>query len=139
MRLPQFLFAIMIGVINSWMPLTATADSPGQLQILWIDTEGGAATLIVTPAGESVLIDTGNPGVRDAERIVKAATREAGVKRIDHLITTHYHRDHFGGAAILSTLLPIGHVHDNGDFEGMPEPHRPECCRAQRWPAPDRA
>ena len=122
MRLPHFLFATLIGVINSWSPLTATADSPGQLQILWIDTEGGAATLIVTPAGESVLIDTGNPGVRDAERIVKAATREAGVKRIDHLITTHYHRDHFGGAAILSTLLPIGHVHDNGDFEGMPEP-----------------
>lgn len=100
------------------------AQSPLQkagLQIYWIDTEGGAATLIVTPAGESVLIDTGNPGVRDADRIVKVATRQAGLKRIDHLITTHYHRDHFGGAATLSTLIPIGHVHDNGDFEGMPE------------------
>ncbi|MCC6508145.1 MAG: MBL fold metallo-hydrolase [Pirellulaceae bacterium] len=97
------------------------AASPGQLQILWIDTEGGAATLIVTPAGESVLIDTGNPGVRDADRIVKVATRDAGVKRIDHLITTHYHRDHFGGAATLSKLIPIGHVYDNGNFEGMPE------------------
>ncbi len=73
------------------------ADSPRGLRILWIDTEGGAATLIVTPAGESILIDTGNPGVRDSDRIAKVATKEAGLKRIDHLITTHYHIDHFGG------------------------------------------
>ncbi len=90
------------------------------LSIYWIDTEGGAATLIVTPENESVLIDTGNPGVRDADRIFKVASR-AGLKRIDHLITTHYHRDHFGGAATLSKLIPIGHVYDNGKFEGMPD------------------
>ncbi len=97
------------------------ADSPRGLRILWIDTEGGAATLIVTPAGESILIDTGNPGVRDSDRIAKVATKEAGLKRIDHLITTHYHIDHFGGAATLAKRLPIGHVYDNGEFEGMPE------------------
>ncbi len=94
---------------------------PGQLDIWWVDTEGGGATLIVTPSGESILIDTGNPGVRDADRITRCATREAGLKRIDHLVTTHYHRDHFGGAATLSTMIPIGHVYDNGEFEGMPE------------------
>lgn len=95
--------------------------SDGQLRIYWIDTEGGAATLLVTPAGESILIDTGNPGFRDPERIAKLATREAGLKRIDHLIITHFHRDHFGGASTLSTMLPIGQVHDNGKFEGMPD------------------
>lgn len=96
-------------------------QSSGQLKIYWIDTEGGAATLIVTPAGQSILIDTGNPGVRDANRIVKVAANDAGLKRIDHLVTTHYHRDHFGGASTLSTLIPIVNVHDNGEFEGMPE------------------
>jgi len=99
-------------------PLTA---AEGQLRIFWIDTEGGGATLVVTPMGESVLIDTGNPGRRDADRIVRVASREAGLKRIDHLITTHYHRDHFGGAATLATLMPIGSVYDNGSFEGMPD------------------
>ena len=88
--------------------------------IFWIDVEGGAATLMVTPEGESVLIDTGNPGVRDPNRIVRVATQEAKVKKIDHLITTHYHKDHFGGAALLSSLMPIGAVYDNGVFEGMP-------------------
>lgn len=119
-----FVYLIVTGLFSqSCNSLRLAAAEP--LRIFWIDTEGGAATLIVTPAGESVLIDTGNPGIRDSERIAKLATREAGLKRIDHLITTHYHSDHFGGAATLSTLIGIGHVHDNGKFEGMPDqPHK---------------
>ena len=92
-----------------------------RLDIYWIDVEGGAATLIVTPAGETVLIDTGNPGRRDPDRIVRAVTNEAGLRQIDHLIITHYHRDHFGGAPILSMLLPIKTLYDNGVFDGMPD------------------
>jgi beta-lactamase superfamily II metal-dependent hydrolase len=99
----------------------AGGQPPGTLDIYWIDVEGGAATLIVTPAGESVLIDAGNPGLRDSNRIFQAAVKRAGLRRIDHLITTHYHRDHFGGAAQLSAALPIGEVHDNGTFEGQRE------------------
>jgi competence protein ComEC len=92
----------------------------GRLDVIWSDVEGGAATLIITPAGESVLIDAGNPGGRDSTRIHKAAT-EAGLKRIDHLITTHFHIDHFGGAAELAKLIPIGTVWDNGIPEKDPD------------------
>ena len=99
--------------------LAGTADK--RLDIYWIDVEGGAATLIVTPAGESVLIDTGNLGRRDPDRIVKVATELAGLKQIDHLIVTHYHGDHFGGAITLATLLPIQTLYDNGKFDGMPD------------------
>jgi competence protein ComEC len=102
------------------------AEGPKTLDIYWVDVEGGAATLIVTPAGESILIDSGNPGRRDPDRIFAVATKEAGLRKIDHLITTHYHRDHFGGAAQLSTALPIGEVHDNGAFEGQREKADPE-------------
>ncbi len=83
------------------------------LELYWVDVEGGAATLIVTPAGESVLIDSGNPGGRDAQRIIRAAA-DAGVKTIDHLVTTHFHIDHFGGAAEIAQKLPIGTIYDNG-------------------------
>jgi competence protein ComEC len=96
-------------------------EKDGHFDVYWIDVEGGAATLLVTPAGESLLIDTGNPGVRDPNRIVRVASQQAGLRRIDHLITTHYHRDHYGGAALLSKLMPIGTVYDNGIFEGMPD------------------
>ncbi len=100
------------------------------LDIYWVDVEGGGATLIVTPAGESVLIDSGNPFERDPARIHKVATEIAGLKKIDHLVTTHFHTDHFGGAAELSALIPIGQVHDNGIPETNPD-NRPNDTR---WP-----
>jgi beta-lactamase superfamily II metal-dependent hydrolase len=95
------------------LPVTArAADTPRGLDIYFIDTEGGAATLIVTPTGESVLIDCGNPGGRDAERIHKACTA-AGLKTIDHLCITHWHSDHYGGVARLSQLIDIKNYYDH--------------------------
>jgi beta-lactamase superfamily II metal-dependent hydrolase len=98
------------------------------LDIYWVDAEGGGATLIVTPQGESILIDSGNPGVRDPGRIHHAATTVARLKRIDHLIITHFHIDHFGGAAELAALLPIGTVWSNAVPEDSPD-NRPDDTR----------
>lgn len=100
------------------------------LDIYWIDSEGGGSTLIVTPTDESVLIDSGNPGARDSGRIYKVAAQVAGLKKIDHLVTTHFHTDHFGGAAELSALIPIGSVYDNG----IPEQNPDNNPRDTRWP-----
>ncbi len=86
------------------------------LDIYVIDVEGGNSVLFVAPSGESVLIDTGNvaPGdVRDAGRIM-AAARDAGITQIDHLITTHWHTDHFGGMTELAKLIPIKEFIDHG-------------------------
>jgi glyoxylase-like metal-dependent hydrolase (beta-lactamase superfamily II) len=100
MRKPLFALTLLL------FPLLTHAQTR-TLDIYWVDVEGGAATLIVTPAGESILIDSGNPGGRDADRIYKAA-QAAGLKRIDYLVTTHFHIDHYGGAAELSRKIPIG-------------------------------
>jgi beta-lactamase superfamily II metal-dependent hydrolase len=89
--------------------------------LYFIDTEGGAATLIVTPAGESVLIDCGNPGSRDADRIHQVATKVAGIQAIDHFIVTHWHLDHYGGIARLSKLMPVHHYYDRGIPEKLEE------------------
>jgi len=86
------------------------------LDIYVVDVEGGNATLFVPPSGGSVLIDTGNGGaaaVRDADRIM-AAVKAAGLTQIDHLITTHWHGDHFGGMAELSSRIPIAEYIDHG-------------------------
>jgi competence protein ComEC len=100
------------------------------LDFYWIDSEGGGSTLVVTPAGESILFDAGNPGGRDPQRIHKVASEVAGLKRIDHLITTHFHIDHFGGAPELASLMPIGDVWSNGVPETNPD-NRPNDTR---WP-----
>ena len=91
------------------------------LDIYWIDSEGGGSTLIVTPEGESVLVDTGNPGGRDPQRIQKVATEIAGLKRIDHVVITHFHGDHFGGLAELAALMPVGALYDKGITEDSPD------------------
>jgi beta-lactamase superfamily II metal-dependent hydrolase len=93
----------------------AGPSSPGSagLQVYWIDVEGGAATLVVTPAGESLLFDCGWPGTRDAQRIRDAAAK-AGVNRIDHYFTTHWHEDHWGGVESLAKLMSIGTFYDHG-------------------------
>ncbi|HMC27185.1 MAG TPA: MBL fold metallo-hydrolase [Verrucomicrobiae bacterium] len=101
----------------------------GRLDIYWIDSEGGGSTLIVTPSQQSVLIDSGNPGGRDSGRIHKVAKEVAGLERINHYVTTHFHVDHFGGAAELAELIPIDNVWDNGIPDKDPDGNR----SAERW------
>jgi competence protein ComEC len=93
----------------------AAVANPKSLQIYFIDVEGGQSTLLVSPSGTSVLIDAGWPGYegRDADRIM-AAARQAGVKQIDYVITTHYHRDLVGGLPQLADGMKIGTFIDHG-------------------------
>ena len=85
------------------------------LEIFFVDVEGGQATLIVSPSGQSLLIDTGWRGFegRDADRIVQAA-KAAKVKQIDYLLITHYHRDHVGGVPQLADQMKILNFVDHG-------------------------
>lgn len=85
------------------------------MEIYFVDVEGGQSTLFVSPSGQSLLIDTGWPGnaFRDANRIVKAA-KMADVKKIDYLLITHYHVDHVGGVPQLAAKMHIGTFIDHG-------------------------
>jgi len=88
--------------------LAVALGAAGTLDIYFIDVEGGQSTLVVTPTGESLLVDTGYAGNngRDANRIA-AAAKAAGLKQIDYLLLTHFHGDHAGGVPELSRVLPI--------------------------------
>jgi beta-lactamase superfamily II metal-dependent hydrolase len=113
--------SLLAALVVFFLPVAVLAQGPARsLDIHFVDTEGGAATLIVTPAGESVLIDCGNPGTRDAERMAKTA-EAIGLKAIDHLIITHWHLDHYGGVGRLAKLLPIHHYYDHGIPEKLDE------------------
>ncbi len=104
-----------IGFLAAASLFAQSSPPSGNLQIVWTDVEGGAATLIVSPSGQSLLVDTGFPqDDRDAKRIF-AAAQAAGLKKIDILWITHFHLDHVGGVAALSKLIPIGKFYDHGD------------------------
>jgi beta-lactamase superfamily II metal-dependent hydrolase len=110
-RRPALLLVLALAALSP--PMGAQSAKP--LDIHFIDVEGGQATLFVLPSGESMLVDTGFPGLngRDADRIAAAAKR-AGLSRIDTLVVTHYHADHVGGVPALASRMPIGTFVDHG-------------------------
>src|SRR3954447_14565244 len=105
-----------LGVLLGLLAAAAAWSAPRNLEIYWIDAEGGAATLIVAPGGQALLVDTANrtPDDRDAKRIF-AAAQQAGLKKIDILLTTHFHGDHIGALQALSKMIPIEMYLDHGE------------------------
>src|SRR5262245_426610 len=110
---PFFCFLAVTVCLSVASATRAKTSKP--LEIYFIDVEGGQATLIVDPHGTALLVDTGWPGfdVRDAGRIASAA-EAAGLKKLDYVLITHYHRDHVGGVAQLANQIEIGTFVDHG-------------------------
>jgi beta-lactamase superfamily II metal-dependent hydrolase len=108
---PRLLATALLIVLSA-----GAASSARALEVFFIDVEGGASTLIVTPSGQSMLIDAGYGGRegRDPARILAAAA-EAGITRIDYLLVTHFHNDHVGGIPELASRIPIGTFIDYGE------------------------
>jgi beta-lactamase superfamily II metal-dependent hydrolase len=135
-----------IGALGAATAACALAAAPTgahaagkDLKIYYIDVEGGASTLYVTPQGHTLLIDTGWPagmggpklGPNDpppaptpssAQRIA-ATLKTLGIKKIDHLLLSHYHVDHIGGIVELIGLVPVGEFLDHGPNREMPRPN----------------
>ena len=105
---------IMLAVLSLSAGLLATQTrTSAPLEIYVVDTEGGKATLFISPSGESLMIDSGNPGGRDTDRILTLLS-QIGLKQIDYLVSTHYHVDHIGGMIELAKRVPIRHFLDHG-------------------------
>lgn len=107
----------MMRFILAMLLVCGVALAKDTLEIYWIDVEGGAATLIVTPDDETILMDAGWSGFddRDPERIVHVLENEIGKKELDYFITSHFHRDHSGGLPGLAARISIENFVDHGD------------------------
>ena len=144
--LGPLVFLVLLAAIVP-LPAFLWAQGPVQkgqaqraLDIYFIDTEGGQATLFVTPSGESMLVDTGfaaNQGMpdatatsssgapitRDADRI-SAVFKQAGVTVLDWMVISHYHGDHVGNATELASRIPVRHFVDHGPYSVELQPNR---------------
>src|ERR1700758_4074790 len=121
LRISRILTKFALSALFLLLPcvLQAQTGASKTFDIYFLDMEGGHSTLYVSPSGQSLLEDTGNPGDRDVERIM-AAIKAAGVTKIDYLVLTHYHVDHVGGLEELAKRIPIAHYIDHG---ATVEPH----------------
>jgi beta-lactamase superfamily II metal-dependent hydrolase len=137
MRLRLLLFVAIAILVPTSRARAQQAPQKKPLDIYFLDTEGGQATLFVSPSGQSMLVDTGFPGnqgmpadvanapgvTRDADRIM-AVLKLANVGVLDHLVITHFHADHVGNAAELSRRIPIRHIVDHGPYTVEMQPGR---------------
>jgi competence protein ComEC len=103
----------LVVAVMTLLCATARAQPRETLDVYFIDVEGGQSTLLVSPSGQSLLIDAGWPGARDADRIT-AIAKQAGIMQIDYLVLTHYHVDHAGGVPELASRIPIRTFVDHG-------------------------
>jgi competence protein ComEC len=77
----------------------------------FVDIGSGNATLVVTPAGETILLDCGTPEA--GKRIVEFA-KQNGIAKIDYLVVTHFEEDHMSGAPNIAAAMPILNWVDHG-------------------------
>jgi competence protein ComEC len=96
---------------------TTSTSSPGSLEVHFINVGQSASTLIVSPTGETMLIDSGD--WRDDGETVLQYLKQHHIKRIDRLVTSHADADHIGGNAAIINYYEtqangIGAVYDPG-------------------------
>lgn len=114
-----FALIALFGCGSATEPTEAEApqETAKNLEIYWIDVEGGAATLVVTPGGETVLMDAGwnTEDNRDPKRIAHVLKDVVGAEKLDYFLVSHFHLDHVGGVPGLAELVEIERFVDAGD------------------------
>ena len=118
------LIAVSLCLFASAQVFAGAGD--GRLDIYFIDVEGGAATLLVTPVGESLLIDSGYPdnGGRDRDRILDVIQNVAKLDHLDHAAVSHWHLDHYGNHASLADKIKINSFWDRGIPDALQEDNK---------------
>ena len=93
----------------------------GGLKVYFIDVGQGDSEYIELPDGENVLIDGGpanmNGGPADTSHPASDPPlahflRQKGIAKIDHVLLTHPHADHYVGLKYVFTKLPVGNFYD---------------------------
>lgn len=98
------------GVV-AW-PLGLGLEGRGTLELLMLDVGQGDAMALRTPRGRWLLVDAGPPAeVAAAGHPAVRGLKDRGVRRLEALVLTHPHADHYGGAdAVLESFRVEGVV-----------------------------
>jgi len=106
-KLTAFVFLLAVSSSSLW----------AQLNVYYVNVGQGDATYIELPNGHNVLIDGGPSGAPIAKFL-----KDKGVTRIDHVVLTHPHSDHYRGLKKVFTDFDVKNFYDtrmeNVDAQG---------------------
>src|SRR5438876_783964 len=109
-RLPRAAIAAALALLPLFVWSTALrAGPPSSLVVRFFDVGQGDAALVTSPGGANILIDGGPDPQQVATKLAAL-----GVRRIDAVVATHPHLDHFMGLAAVLARIPTGVVLDSG-------------------------
>jgi competence protein ComEC len=117
-REPLPAVAAAVAAFLAWIHVPYAALPDHRLTVAALNVGKGAAHVVSFPGGGHMLVDCGSGLRGDAgEKVVLPYVRSRGIRRIDVLVLTHPHEDHYGGATAVLRSLPVGEIWIP---EGMP-------------------
>lgn len=99
-------FGIVLCILL-FVPMIGQINRMSNLHMWFLDVGQGDATLIVTPSGQTILVDCGPGRPNAAELSVLPKLRELGINRIDVFVVSHTDKDHIGSLETLTKQMPI--------------------------------
>jgi len=100
------------------------ALAPDEVRVTFLDVGQGDSALIQTGTGQSALIDAGgavNGGPDPGAESVLPLLRALRVSRLDLVVLSHPHPDHYGGLFAVLDALKVDELWDTGQAEAENE------------------
>lgn len=116
------LLLIASGCVPTPTPAAPPSPGAGTLTVAYLDIGQGDSILILSPGGETLLIDGGNSD-KDGREVIVPKLREWGKDHLDVMVATHPDADHIGGLPYVLENFPVttvaltGQVHTTQIYE----------------------
>ncbi len=110
-----FALAGVLGVIE--LAVRRAGAPQGELRVTALDVGQGDSTLVELPNGAAFLIDAGGivgAGVDPGQAAVVPVLRAKRRKRLDFVVLSHPHPDHFAGLQAVLRAVEVGEFWDTG-------------------------
>jgi beta-lactamase superfamily II metal-dependent hydrolase len=125
-------------------PQSLNGIGKGKLRLHFIDAGQAEAALLISPGGQVVAFDGGEDAQAKNCDSVLSYYKQLGVKRLDFLFVSHYHKDHIGCIPSILADHAAGMVVDRGpdypsklysDYESMTATviHRAQARVGDQW------
>lgn len=117
-------YHFLVGVLVTALLVTGLSlidTESGELEIVFLDVGQGDAFYIGTPDGKHIMLDGGGrpPYLGDVDEVGRWVLlpflADRRVKKLDMVIVTHPHEDHFGGFLAVLEEVPVGLLVTNAE------------------------